>query len=163
MYEIEFPKLDINANNMGFSSTREKSARERSKLRRSKSTHTMDFRQRPKSHRFRREKDFDLPYVFPHEVQMLDLEDPNICNAAAWCVSFDADSHAERVSCSLLGQVVGSKPSQNKESKLSDQWFKILQQQLNFWQASQKWNIIGINVSCLPKLIALVCNMHLVK
>merc|ERR1719206_1316927 len=57
----------------------------------------MDFRQRPKSHRFRREKDFDLPYVFPHEVQMLDLEDPNnICNAAAWCVSFDADSHAER-------------------------------------------------------------------
>ena len=115
MYEIEFPKLDINANNMGFPSTREKSARERSKLRRSKSTHTMDFRQRPKSHRFRREKDFDLPYVFPHEIQMMDLEDdPNISNAAAWCVSFDADSHADRVSCSLLGQVVSQAKTRNQ-------------------------------------------------
>ena len=131
MYEIEFPKLDINANNMGLSSSREKSARERSKLRRSKSTHTMDFRQRPKSHRFRREKDFDLPYVFPHEIQMIDLEDdPNVCNAAAWCVSFDADSHADRVSSQLLGQVLP--PGQNKESEASNQRFKIFEEQQKF-------------------------------
>ena len=99
MYEIEFPKLDLNANNMGLSSSREKSARERSKLRRSKSTHTMDFRQRPKSHRFHREKEFDLNYMFPREINIIDLEDdPSVSNSAAWCVSFDAESHADRVS-----------------------------------------------------------------
>ena len=101
MYEIEFPKLDINANNVTITTGREKSARERSKLRRSKSTHMMDFRQRPKSHIFHREKDFDLPYMFAHEIQMIDLEDdPSACSSAAWCVSFDGSSHVDRLSSS---------------------------------------------------------------
>ena len=104
MYELDFPKLDINSNRMGLSPSREKSigfslnnreqsARERSKLRRSKSTHHMLESQRPKSHRFRRPtaRDFEANYMFPaHEINIIDLEeDESVCNAAAWCVSFE--------------------------------------------------------------------------
>ena len=104
MYELDFPKLDINSNRMGLSPSREKSigitlnnreqsARERSKLRRSKSTHHMLESQRPKSHRFRRPtaRDFEVNYMFPaHEINIIDLEeDESVCNAAAWCVSFE--------------------------------------------------------------------------
>ena len=113
MYELDFPKLDINSNRMGLSPSREKSigitlnnrevsARERSKLRRSKSTHHMiESQRRPKSHRFRR--DFDANYMLPgtaHEINIIDLEnDESVCNAAAWCVSFEEGQRpASRVS-----------------------------------------------------------------
>ena len=106
MYEVDLPQLDINSNRMGLSPSREKSvgftmnnreqsARERTKLRRSKSTHQIvDQRQRPKSHRFRREavhRGCEVDYVFPpHEINIIDLEDEeSVCNAAAWCVSFE--------------------------------------------------------------------------
>jgi hypothetical protein len=109
MYEVDFPKLDINSNRMGLSPSREKSvgfslnnrdqsARERSKLRRSKSTHgPMVDTRRPKSHRFRRQvpsrgdRHKDANYVFPAtEINIIDLEnEQSVCNAAAWCVSFE--------------------------------------------------------------------------
>ena len=105
MYEVDFPKLDINSNRMGLSPSREKSvgftmnnreqsARERTKLRRSKSTHQMvEARPRPKSHRLRREgvRRGGVEYVFPpQEINIIDLEDEeSVCNAAAWCVSFE--------------------------------------------------------------------------
>ena len=114
MYELDFPKLDINSNRMGLSPSREKSigfslnnreqsARERSKLRRSKSTHHMLESQRPKSHRFRRPtaRDFEVNYMFPaHEINIIDLEnDESVCNAAAWGVSFEEGHRpASRVS-----------------------------------------------------------------
>ena len=121
MYEVDLPKLDINSNRMGLSPSREKSigfslnkreqsARERSKLRRSKSTQHM--LQRPRSHRFRREvareyqggareyqggaREFSegevRQYVFPAtEINIIDLEEEeeHLCSAAAWCVSFE--------------------------------------------------------------------------
>ena len=117
MYELDFPKLDINSNRMGLSPSREKSigitlnnreqsARERSKLRRSKSTHHMiESQRRPKSHRFRRPtaRDFDANYMLPsaaHEINIIDLEnEESVCNAAAWCVSFEEGQRpASRVS-----------------------------------------------------------------
>ena len=102
MYEVNFPKFDINANSVDnvprTAATREKSARDRTKLRRSKSTHCMDkmdIKMRPKSHRFRREKEF---YNCYNEVKIIDMEDDNCSNNfSAWCVSFD--SEADRVSC----------------------------------------------------------------
>ena len=127
MYEVDLPKLDINSNRMGLSPSREKSigfsinkreqsARERSKLRRSKSTQHM--LQRPRSHRFRREVAREYQggsreyqggareyqggamefsqgevrqYVFPAtEINIIDLEEEeNLCSAAAWCVNFE--------------------------------------------------------------------------
>ena len=101
MYEVNFPKFDINANSVEnvprTAATREKSARDRTKLRRSKSTHCMDkmdIKMRPKSHRFRREKEF---YNCYNEVKIIDMEDDNGSNNfSAWCVSFD--SEADRVS-----------------------------------------------------------------
>ena len=96
MYEINLPKFDMNANNLEMSSrtisNREKSARDRTKLRRSKSTHTMDFKMRPKSHRFRREKDIleNQRYCY-NEVKIIDLEDDTSNNFSAWCVSFDSE------------------------------------------------------------------------
>ena len=117
MYELDFPKLDINSNRMGLSPSREKSigitlnnreqsARERSKLRRSKSTHHMiESQRRPKSHRFRRPtaRDLDANYMLPgaaHEINIIDLEnEESVCNAAAWCVSFEEGQRpASRVS-----------------------------------------------------------------
>ena len=97
MYEVNFPKFDINANSVEIQRTtnnREKSARERSKLRRSESTHSMDFEMRPKSHRFRREKDiFDKQRYRYNEVKVIDLEEDNSSsNFSAWCVSFDSES-----------------------------------------------------------------------
>ena len=114
MYALEFAKLDINSNRMGLNQSREKSigitlnnrevsARERSKLRRSKSTHHMieSQRQRPKSHRFRRPtaRDFDANYM-SHEINIIDLEnEESVCNAAAWCVSCEEGQRpARRVS-----------------------------------------------------------------
>ena len=102
MYEVNFPKFDINANSVEnvprTAATREKSARDRTKLRRSKSTHCMDkmdIKMRPKSHRFRREKEF---YNCYNEVKIIDMEDDTCSNNfSAWCVSFD--SEADRVSC----------------------------------------------------------------
>ena len=97
MYEVNLPKFDINANSVEIQRTtnnREKSARERSKLRRSKSTHSMDFKMRPKSHRFRREKDiFDKQRYRYNEVKVIDLEEDNSSsNFSAWCVSFDSEA-----------------------------------------------------------------------
>ena len=131
MYELDFPKLDINDNRMGLSpsreksigfstSNREKSARERSKLRRSKSTHHMlETQKRPKSHRFRRTtaRDFDASYnMFPHEINIIDLEDEeSVCNAAAWCVSFEE------------GQRPASRVSQCVRSEIrSDKWKAVM-------------------------------------
>ena len=102
MYEVNLPKFDINANSVEnvprTAATREKSARDRTKLRRSKSTHCMDkmdIKMRPKSHGFRREKEF---YNCYNEVKIIDMEDDNGSNNfSAWCVSFD--SEADRVSC----------------------------------------------------------------
>ena len=95
MYEINFPKFDINANNVDLPRTtnnREKSARERSKLRRTKSTHNIDLKMRPKSHRFRRERDiFDKNLYSFNEVKVIDLEEDPSSNNLAWCVSFDAE------------------------------------------------------------------------
>ena len=93
MYEINFPKFDINANNVDLSSRttekREKSARDRTKLRRSKSSQNVDFKMRPKSHRFRGEKE---RFCY-NEVKIIDLEDDiSSNNFSAWCVSFDSDS-----------------------------------------------------------------------
>ena len=82
MYEFNFPKYDYNANSIEVqrSNVREKSARERSKLRRSKSSHSLDCKVRPKSHRFRREKDFDPRYYYNqnNELKLIDLEEENV-------------------------------------------------------------------------------------
>ena len=96
MYEFNFPKYDYNANSIEVqrSNVREKSARERSKLRRSKSSHSLDCKVRPKSHRFRREKDFDPCYYYNqnNELKLIDLEEENAStNFSAWCVSFDSE------------------------------------------------------------------------
>ena len=93
MYEVNLPKYDVNANNVEIqrpNGNREKSARERTKLKRSKSTHNIDLKMRPKSHRFRREKDFFDNY---NEVRIIDLEEERDSNNfSAWCVSFDSES-----------------------------------------------------------------------
>ena len=93
MYEVNLPKYDVNANSVEIqrpSGNREKSARERTKLKRSKSTHNIDLKMRPKSHRFRREKDFFDNY---NEVRIIDLEEERDSNNfSAWCVSFDSES-----------------------------------------------------------------------
>ena len=97
MYEFNFPKYDYNANSIEVqqrSNVREKSARERSKLRRSKSSHSLDCKVRPKSHRFRREKDFDPRYYYNenNQLKLIDLEEENAStNFSAWCVSFDSE------------------------------------------------------------------------
>ena len=96
MYEFNFPKYDYNANSIEVqrSNVREKSARERSKLRRSKSSHSLDCKVRPKSHRFRREKDLDSRYYYNenNELKLIDLEEENAStNFSAWCVSFDSE------------------------------------------------------------------------
>ena len=96
MYEFNFPKYDYNANSIEVqrSNVREKSARERSKLRRSKSSHSLDCKVRPKSHRFRREKDCDPRYYYNqnNELKLIDLEEENAStNFSAWCVSFDSE------------------------------------------------------------------------
>ena len=94
MYEVNLPKYDINANSVEVqrpnNGNREKSARERTKLKRSKSTHNIDLKMRPKSHRFRREKDFFDNY---NEVRVIDLEEERDSNNfSAWCVSFDSEA-----------------------------------------------------------------------
>lgn len=93
MYEVNLPKYDVNANSVEIqrpNGNREKSARERTKLKRSKSTHNIDLKMRPKSHRFRREKDFFDNY---NEVRIIDLEEERDSNNfSAWCVSFDSES-----------------------------------------------------------------------
>ena len=96
MYEFNFPKYDYNANSIEVqrSNVREKSARERSKLRRSKSSHSLDCKVRPKSHRFRREKNVDPRYYYNqnNELKLIDLEEENAStNFSAWCVSFDSE------------------------------------------------------------------------
>ena len=93
MYEFNFPKYDYNANSIEVqqrSNVREKSARERSKLRRSKSSHSLDCKVRPKSHRFRREKGYY--YNENNQLKLIDLEEENAStNFSAWCVSFDSE------------------------------------------------------------------------
>ena len=93
MYEVNLPKYDINANSVEIqrpNGNREKSARERTKLKRSKSTHNIDLKMRPKSHRFRREKNFLDNY---NEVRIIDLEEEKDSNNfSAWCVSFDSEA-----------------------------------------------------------------------
>ena len=106
MYDFNFPKFDYNANiQVEGANVREKSARERLKLRRSKSTHSMDCKVRPKSHRFRREKDFEPRYYYNQSAQLkvIDLEEENgATNFSAWSVSFDS----EKVKSSPGGQQV---------------------------------------------------------
>ena len=103
MYEVNLPKYDINANSVEIQrpgGNREKSARERTKLKRSKSTHNMDLKMRPKSHRFRRERDFfnSKPPTYYNEVRIIDLEDDKDCNNfSAWCVSFDAEAVSSKL------------------------------------------------------------------
>ena len=121
MYEVNFPKFDINANSVDnvprTAATREKSARDRTKLRRSKSTHCMDkmdIKMRPKSHRFRREKEF---YNCYNEVKIIDMEDDNCSNNfSAWCVSFDSEAH--RVSCVFSDQLQTEQTQQKIEDAI---------------------------------------------
>jgi len=58
----------------------------------------MDFKMRPKSHRFRREKDiFDKQRYRYNEVKVIDLEEDNSSsNFSAWCVSFDSEAYVGR-------------------------------------------------------------------
>ena len=88
MYEISFPKFDYNANSVELhgANLREKSARERSKLRRSKSSHSMDCKVRPKSHLMQREKE-----RYYNEKTVIDLEEESGYNFSAWSVSFDKE------------------------------------------------------------------------
>ena len=91
MYEFNFPKFDYNANSIEAqgANVREKSARERSKLRRSKSSHSMEWKVRPKSHRVHREKYYNENLNTANTV--MDVEEENGSNFSAWCVSFDSE------------------------------------------------------------------------